>query len=130
MTGKLRRRLSALLVTVMLAAAALAEGADINGKWVAPLNREGRSATITMNLTVAETTLKGTITTPFGDEMEIENGTIEDGKVSFDAHGKAPNGMQIAFHYSGEVEGDAINLNMEVNGHQKGPALKFHRSEK
>ena len=119
-----------LLLLLALDLTVPAFGADISGRWTAPFNREGTPVTIVMNLKVSGSDVTGTITTPRGQELKIENGKLEGDKLTFETNIEGPNGRKFNPHYTGEIKEDAIKMTTEINGQPGGQPINFHRADK
>jgi len=119
-----------LLLLLALGLTMPAFGADITGRWTAPFNREGTPVTIVMNLKVSGSDVTGTITTPRGQELKIENGKLEGEKLTFETNIEGPNGRKFNPHYTGEIKEDAIKMTTEINGQPGGQPINFHRADK
>ena len=111
---------------VLLSLATAAQDKTISGRWTAPFNREGTPVTIVMNLSVSGQRVTGTITHARGDVMQIQSGTLENNRLTFDA----TDDDKYTYHYSGDAAEDLIRLHIESKGEPDGPSLTFHRSEK
>ena len=115
---------SATLVLV-LEVFALAQVDDPSGRWKATLSRGDRTGVAVMTLKVAGNQVAGTLSEPSGQTLEIENGRIEDGRLTFDASASEHGGTK-NIHFFGQVTAEEITLRNESNGKQ-GMTMTFHR---
>ena len=113
----------AAMVLGLLAATAVA--ADITGTWTGEMKSpDGNSYQIDFNFKQDGTKLTGSVQGPQGEPMEINNGTIDGDKFSFDV---AFNGTTI--HGQCTVEGDEIKLTSKSDqGDFNGIAMTLKRA--
>lgn len=115
MMNTVRRQL--LTAVLLLSMAAIAFGADVNGKWVGETQgRGGQTQTLTITLKVEGNTLTGTVATPRG-ETPISDGKIDGDTISFTQTIEF-NGNTLKFLYTGKVSGDQIQFKRQREGGQ------------
>ena len=112
-------------LVLVLEVFALAQVDDPSGRWKATLTRSDRTGVAVMTLKVQGTQVTGTLSEPSGQTLEIENGKIEDGRLTFDASASEHGGTK-NIHFFGQVTAEEITLHNESNGKQ-GMTMKFHR---
>jgi uncharacterized protein involved in outer membrane biogenesis len=115
---------SATLVLV-LEVFALAQVDDPSGRWKATLARGDRTGVAVMTLKVEGTQVIGTLSEPSGQTLEIENGKLEEGRLTFDASASEHGGTK-NIHFFGQVTAGEITLHNESDGNQ-GMTMTFHR---
>jgi hypothetical protein len=108
---------AALLALVFTAGTAMA--ADVTGKWTATMAGRGGGGegfTITYNFKQDGAKLTGTVETPMGDPLTINDGKVEGDKLSFTITFEGgPNGaMKIT--NEGTISGDEIKLTTKFEG--------------
>ena len=115
--------------TTILAAltlAALAFGANVDGKWTGESKMRGgkkkgeRTVVTTLNLATTDGKLGGTISNGAGQRSrstEIQNAKFEDNALSFDVTAKTKKGEQ-TIHWEGTLKDDELKL--EATGKGKG----------
>ena len=116
------RRLTFVLCAALLALAfttGTARAADVTGKWTATMagrGGEGEGFTITYNFKQDGTKLTGTVETPMGDPLTINDGKVEGDKISFTINFEGgPNGaMKIT--NEGTIAGEEIKLTTKFEG--------------
>ena len=105
----------------VLAVAAVAWAADVNGKWTAQVpGRGGQTAETTFNFKADAGKVTGTVTSPRG-ENAISDGKLDGDNLSFavaiDAGGRA-----IKLLYKGKVAADEIKFTRSIEGMDQPPA--------
>jgi hypothetical protein len=81
---------------------------DLTGTWRTSLRTAaGRSLRITLKLKQKGTRLTGSVTGPDGKQTPIEDGKVEDGKLSFQIT-REVNDTKLVDRYQGEVKGGSI----------------------
>ena len=95
--------LVALLAT-MFATPALA-ATDVSGSWNGSVSTPNGDMQLTFTFKAEGDKLTGTVQGPMGDPMEITNGKVDGGNISFDI---TFNGMTI--HHTGTTSGDEIKM--------------------
>lgn len=102
-----------ILLTFLLAAAALA--ADIDGKWKgnAP-GRDGNTREIGFDFKADGAKLSGSMMGPMG-EVPISEGKVEGSDVSFKVVLQF-NGNSMSMSYTGKLEGTELKLKMQREG--------------
>ena len=116
------RRLTFVLCAAALALAFTgrpARAADVTGKWTATMAGRGGGGegfTITYNFKQDGAKLTGTVETPMGDPLTINDGKVEGDKLSFTITFEGgPNGaMKIT--NEGTISGDEIKLTTKFEG--------------
>jgi hypothetical protein len=95
-----------LCLTVALATAAAAFGADISGSWTASFETQVGTQNYTYTFKVEGNTFTGTAKSNLG-EATIDMGTVNGDDVAFVEHLNYQ-GMQLDIPYKGKVSGDEI----------------------
>lgn len=102
-------------VTGLMALAALtlwmSFAADIDGKWTAQVEGRNGARTQTLMLKASGNTLTGTLEGGRGCGVEISNGVIDGGNVSFSVV-REFRGNQVTQEYKGTVSGGELKLSM------------------
>jgi hypothetical protein len=113
---------------LFLLCAAFAFAADVTGNWTAQINdQNGNNLTIKYAFKQDGTSLSGTVTGPGGD-LPIQDGKIEEDKISFAITFDGGNGpMKIG--NKGTVKGDEITMTIEVNGQTFGAPVTLKRAK-
>src|SRR5687768_16160015 len=104
-----RRNIVAALCSVMvlsLAWAALAAD-EATGTWKWEMTRQDNKIEFTLKLKQDGEKLTGTLARMGGDAVEIKDGKVKDGTLSFSVTQKRGD-MEFTSKYSGKVEGEAI----------------------
>jgi hypothetical protein len=98
-------------VSMVLAVAAIALAADINGKWKGELDGpDGPKITNTYTFKVDGEKVTGTVfSSRSGTDAPIEDGTLKGDALAFTVT-RAIEGNQIKLRYTGKVKGDEIAL--------------------
>ena len=78
-----------------------AQGDDISGKWMATMQRGGRNGNFVMNLQVDGNKLTGTLSDPSGQNLQIEDGKVENNKLTFDTVAQE-RGHSKSIHFFGD----------------------------
>src|SRR5438270_582154 len=100
-----------LLLFVGISGASGAAGKDATGTWTLAIEPfDGKAQPGTLKLEQESETLTGKFTHPNGQSLEIREGKIHDGQVSFFVQA-GPNGPKI--HHHGKLEGDTIKGKLE-----------------
>jgi len=121
------------IVAGWLAAASAADDkkADATGTWKSSFTTQGgQTIDTTYKLKQQGDKLTGTVTARDGKELEIKNGKVKDGEVSF-AVVHEHDGKELTIHHKGKVSADAIEgkLEFEVNGETRSPDWKATREK-
>jgi len=128
-----------LLVATALGLAALGseskaradQADDASGTWTWQFTgQEGRTVTMTLVLDQEGDTLSGTITGPGGRTIEIEQGRVKDGTISFQVT-RERDGQKRTSKYRGKLKGDTIEgtVAFEVNGEARTRDWEAKRSD-
>jgi hypothetical protein len=109
-------------VSMMLAVAAIALAADINGKWKGELDApDGTKVTNTFTFKVDGEKVTGSVhSSRSGTEAPIEDGTLKGDDLAF-ALTRNIEGQQMKLRYTGKVKGDEIA--MTVSGDMGGQSF-------
>ena len=94
-----------------------AQADDPSGRRTAALQPGDRSGVAVINLKVEGNRVTGTLSDPSGQTMEMENGVIEGGQLSFDCPARE-HGDTKRIHFSAQNTNDAIRLHNESHGKQ------------
>ncbi|MBN2320118.1 MAG: hypothetical protein JXR49_13630 [Acidobacteria bacterium] len=98
---------------VLLLAAGIAYGADIDGKWTGKIaGMDGNEMDIGYTFKADGATLTGTTTGPDGAELAIKDGKIDGSNISF-AVEMDFGGQAMTINYTGVVAGAQITLKMD-----------------
>jgi hypothetical protein len=116
------RRTSLGVVVLTLALAALSAGiraedkkggGKATGTWKSTFTtNDGKTIETIYKLKQEGEKLTGTVTGRDGKEVKIEEGSVKDGKVSFQVT-REREGNKFTLHYKGELSGDAIKGKLE-----------------
>jgi hypothetical protein len=115
-----------ILTLPILSGFGFGQADDPSGRWTATLERGDRTGVAVINLKVEGNRVTGTLSDPSGQTMEMENGVIEGGQLSFDCRARE-HGDTKRIHFSGQIRNDAITLRNESHGKQ-GRTMTFHRA--
>ena len=110
-----RRNFVVVLCSVMvlgLASAALAAD-EATGTWKWEVTRQDNKVEMTLKLKQDGEKLTGTLARMGGDGVEIKDGKVKDGTLSFSVTQKRGD-VEFTSKYSGKVEGDAIKGKIET----------------
>jgi hypothetical protein len=116
-------------VSMVLAVAAIALAADINGKWKGELDApDGQKVTNTFTFKVDGEKVTGTVfSSRSGTEAPIEDGMLKGDDLSF-ALTRSVEGTQMKLRYKGKVKGDEIA--MTVAGDVGGQSFEMQMTVK
>jgi hypothetical protein len=116
-------------VSMVLAVAAIALAADINGKWKGELDApDGQKVTNTFTFKVDGEKVTGTVfSSRSGTEAPIEDGMLKGDDLSF-ALTRSVEGTQMKLRYKGKVKGDEIA--MTVAGDVAGQSFEMQMTVK
>lgn len=117
-----------LLAVPVLGGAATA--ADATGTWSWTIQRGDNTIEQTLTLKQDGEKLTGTISGRQGNEIEIEDGKVEDGTISFKVT-REFNGNTIVMTYKGELSEDTIKgeTTFERNGEERTREWEAKRSK-
>ena len=111
-----------ILTTVLLLFASLSFAAGIDGKWAGTFSggMGGQEMQLDYDFKANGKKLTGTTVGGENNRIEIQNGTIDGNKITFDVPVDT-NGMKMTVAYTGELSGDELKLTftMKMEG---GPA--------
>ena len=124
---KERSRIACTALISLLTLAVLAQESNLNGQWTATLKRGSRTGTATLTLSVSGTEVTGTLSDPSGQLLQLQNGKLEGGQLTFDVTGREHGGSK-NIHFFGEVGGDSITMQNESNG-KPDQTIVFHNLE-
>ncbi len=110
-----------LIIAVMAGISSLAWAADIDGKWTAEVQgRGGNTQTQTLTLKASGSTLTGSFEGARGGAVDISEGTIDGGNVSFKVV-REFNGNQFAQQYKGTLSSSGeLTLTVSRGGGGRG----------
>jgi hypothetical protein len=116
-------------VSMVLAVAAIALAADINGKWKGELDApDGQKVTNTFTFKVDGEKVTGTVfSSRSGTEAPIEDGTLKGDDLAFSLT-RSVEGTQMKLRYTGKVKGDEIA--MTVAGDVGGQSFEMQMTVK
>jgi len=100
------------LVMAVLATAAFALGADIDGKWVGKVETPNGSRDVTMKFKADGAKLTGTVAGRQGD-TEIQDGKIDGENISFTVTRKF-NDQEFKQNYKGVLKGGELKLQYQM----------------
>jgi hypothetical protein len=113
---------------LLLFTAALAFAADVTGNWSAQIaDQNGNNLTINYTFKQDGTKLTGTVTGPGGD-LPIQEGKVEDDKISFSVKFDGGNG-EMKVGNEGTIKGDEISMTIKVNGQSFGGPVTLKRAK-
>ncbi len=102
------------ILFLLLATAAWA--ADVTGTWKGDVSSpDGNSFTLTYTFKQEGTKLIGTVLSPHGDTLPIDNGKVDGDKISFSVKVDM-NGSATTFSSEGTINGDEITLKTKAEG--------------
>ena len=108
----------------LFAAAALA--ADISGNWSGTVQMGDNPFTLTYAFKQDGEKLTGTVTSPQGDPLTINDGKVVGDKISFSVQVDM-GGTPAKFASQGTIKGDEITLTTTVEGGDEFPPLVIKR---
>jgi hypothetical protein len=116
-------------VSMVLAVAAIALAADINGKWKGELDApDGQKITNTFTFKVEGEKVTGSVhSSRSGTEAPIEDGTLKGDDLAFSLT-RSVEGTQMKLRYTGKVKGDEIA--MTVAGDVGGQSFEMQMTVK
>lgn len=89
-------------------------GGGATGTWKSTFTtNDGKTIETTYKLKQEGEKLTGTVIGRDGKEVKVEDGSVKDGKVSFQVT-RERNGTKLTLHYKGELSGDSIKGKLEV----------------
>jgi hypothetical protein len=109
-----------LMSLVLLSTALAAEGTDPTGTWKWTVMFNNQSRDVTLKLKLEDGKLTGSMPGRNNQEVAIEDGKFENGKVSFKVT-RERNGQKMTTVYNGEVKGDSLKgtTEFERNGEKR-----------
>jgi len=121
------RRLGTGLLFLLLATAAWA--ADVTGTWKGEMSTpDGNTFTLTYTFKQDGTKLTGTVLSPQGDTVPLDNGKVEGDKISFSVKVDMNGGT--TFSSQGTINGDEIVLKTKMEGNDMDfPPLTIKRQK-
>jgi hypothetical protein len=116
----MKRLVVPVLVVAMMGFVGMARGdekSDPTGKWTWKVMRQGQEREMTLKLKREGDKLTGSMPGRGGQEVQIEDGTYKDGKISFTVT-RERNGQKFTTKYTGTVSDDTIKgkTEFERNG--------------
>jgi hypothetical protein len=131
-----RVMLQALALGIVVGWLTAASAADPNkvsatGTWKTSFTTQnGQTFETTYNLKQEGDKLTGAVVGRDGKEVEIKNGKVKDGEVSFDVT-RERNGQELTIHHKGKVSADSITgkVEFEVNGETRSRDWKATRQK-
>lgn len=109
------KKLSALLLGVLLLAAAPALAAEVDGRWTGTMETPMGAVPLTFTFKADGDKLTGSMVGMEGMEIAIANGKVDGDKISYTVTIDF-GGMSLEMNYKGVVAGGEITLDMEVFG--------------
>lgn len=105
---------------VMFAAKPLIAATDLTGTWVGDLSTpDGSTFPLKFNLKQDGSKFTGTVQSPDGEPLSIDDGKIDGDKITFTV---TYNGMVI--HHEGTVDGEQIKVSSKTDNDQM-PPMQF-----
>jgi hypothetical protein len=122
------RRLGMGVLFLLFAAAAWA--ADVTGTWKGDVaTPDGNSFSLTYTFKQDGAKLTGTVLSPQGDTLPLDNGKVEGDKISFSVKVDM-NGTGAVFSSEGTINGDEIVLKTKAEGADMDfPAMTIKRQK-
>jgi len=122
------RRVQAGFLFLLLATAAWA--ADITGTWKGDVSTpDGNSFSLTYTFQQDGAKLTGTVLSPQGDTLPLENGKVDGDKISFTVKVDM-NGTAMVFASEGTINGEEIVLKTKADGADMDfPAMTLKRQK-
>jgi len=116
------------MLFLLLATAAWA--ADVTGTWKGEVSSpDGNSFSLTYTFKQDGAKLTGTVLSPHGDELPLDNGKVEGDKISFSVKVDM-NGTGAVFSSEGTINGDEIVLKTKAEGADMDfPAMTIKRQK-
>jgi hypothetical protein len=108
-------KIRSLAFALLLAVAAPAFAADVDGKWTGSLETPGGTFPLAYTFKADGAKLTGSTTGPDGKEIAIKNGKIDGNKISFSFDldmGQGP----MTFDYTGVVSPTEVKLHSDFMG--------------
>ena len=121
------RKLEVAILLLLLATAAWA--ADVTGTWKGDVSTpDGNSFSLTYHFKQDGTKLTGTVLSPQGDELPLQNGKVDGTKISFSVKVDMNGGT--VFSSEGTINGDEIVLKTKADsGDMDMPAMTIKRQK-
>ncbi len=121
------RRLGTGILFLLLATAAWA--ADVNGTWKGDVSTpDGNTFSLTYTFKQDGAKLTGTVLSPQGDELPIDNGKVDGDKISFSVKVDFNGGT--VFSSQGTINGDEIVLKTKADtGDMDFPPMTIKRQK-
>ena len=122
------RRLGTIILFLLLATAAWA--ADVTGTWKGEVSSpDGNSFSLTYTFKQDGAKLTGTVLSPHGDELPLDNGKVDGDKISFSVKVDM-NGSTTTFSSEGTINGDEIVLKTKADsGDMDFPPMTIKRQK-
>jgi hypothetical protein len=127
-SGMIRRRLGTGILFLLLATAAWA--ADVTGTWKGDVSTpDGNSFSLTYTFKQDGAKLTGTVLSPQGDTLPLDNGKVDGDKISFSVKVDM-NGTPAVFSSDGTINGDEITLKTKADsGDMEFPPMTIKRQK-
>ena len=122
------RRLGMGILLLLMATAALA--ADVTGTWKGDVSTpDGNSFSLTYTFKQDGTKLTGTVLSPQGDLLPLDNGKVDGDKIAFSVKVDM-NGSATTFSSEGTIKGDEITLKTKADsGDMDFPPMTIKRQK-
>ena len=122
------RRLGTIILFLLLATAAWA--ADVTGTWKGEVSSpDGNSFSLTYTFKQDAAKLTGTVLSPHGDVLPLDNGKVDGDKISFSVKVDM-NGSATTFSSEGTINGDEIVLKTKADsGDMDFPPMTIKRQK-
>ena len=122
------RRLGTIILFLLLATAAWA--ADVTGTWKGEVSSpDGNSFSLTYTFKQDAAKLTGTVLSPHGDVLPLDNGKVDGDKISFSVKVDM-NGSTTTFSSEGTINGDEIVLKTKADsGDMDFPPMTIKRQK-
>ena len=122
-TWQIAYTLTILVFTLL----AFAQENTSSTRWTATLKKGNKTGAAVLNMSVSGTAVTGTLSDPSGQLWQIENGKLEDKKLTFDVTARE-HGSTKTIHFFGQVADGLITLHNESQG-KKGQTMSFHQTK-
>jgi hypothetical protein len=112
--------LAAVATTFGFSSPARAADKTATGTWNWTFNRNGEDVKMSVTLKQDGEKLTGKFKPPQGDEVDIKDGKVKDGEVTFDVV-RERDGNTFTVHYTGKLDGDTLKgkSEVEINGEKR-----------
>lgn len=119
------------IALALVATAALAYAADVNGAWSGELHtREGGAFQVTLTLKAQGDKVTGTYGQGSAEDVNIENGKLAGDTLTFSITRQGRDNQSLKFNYTGKVEGNTMKLTSQREGAQRpGPEVTLTKGK-